>query len=280
MRQSPPSAGRSIVTLLLMVVAFAALGALFLVLDSAAGLHVSIPALLAASSPTATPRPTMTPTPRPSPTSLTSTPTVGASAPLSGTATAAAALPTSPATPTATTATPLPTPPGGISPPIYGTLPNYTNNTTFSSTFMQSLDTQIITLTNDERAKRGLSKLAENSTLDIIAAARSQDMVKRKYFDHYDPTGPVDAQGHPTAAVQELLTRNGVSYTEVGENLVGNTGFPLDSGTPRQVVQAWMRHTEHRDNILRSGYAMIGVGMAAENQPNGLRVVITQIFLR
>lgn len=280
MRQSPPSVGRSIVTLLIMVIAFAALGALFLVLDSAAGLHVSVPALLAASTPTATPRPSATPTPRPSPTPPASTPTAGAAAPLSGTATAAAILPTSPAIPTGTTATPLPTPPGGISPPIYGTLPNYTNNTTFSPTFMQSLDAKIIALTNDERARRGLSKLSEDSTLDIIAAARSQDMVKRRYFDHYDPTGPVDAQGHPTAAVQELLSRNGVSYTEVGENLVGNTGFPLDQGTPQQVVQAWMHHTEHRDNILHPSYTLIGVGMAAENQSNGLRVVITQIFLR
>ncbi len=258
----------------------------------------------AAGTPTLTPYRTSTPT-APAAFSLTPPPTISTPIDTSGeTATAAATGSATAATPTATTATtatagPItatatvatatvtttpatmePTPSGGVTPPRYGVLLNYTNNTPFTATYMQGLDERIIALTNSQRAAHGLTQLTENGQLDIIAAARSQDLVKRNYFDHYDPTGPTQPDGHRAAAVQELLTRDGVLYTEVGENLVGNTGFPLDDNTPDQVVQAWMRHPEHRDNILHQGYASIGVGMAAENRPEGLRVVITQVFLR
>jgi uncharacterized protein YkwD len=174
----------------------------------------------------------------------------------------------------------MPTPPGGITPPIYGTALNYTNNTSFTATFMATLDRRIIALTNTQRTAHGLTPLAESGTLDIIAAARSEDLVKRDYFDHYDPTGPLDAQGRHAAAIQELLARNNVPYTEVGENLIGDTGYALDNGTPQQAVQAWMHHPEHRANILHAGYTTIGVGIAAEDRSDGLRVVITQVFLR
>ncbi len=283
-----------------MLVAFGVLAAIFVVLDEAAGVHVHAPlfaATAATATPTATPG-TVTPTPSsaattPSPsaavttapgrtatatpgshtTATASTPTATTQAPATATQTATAAPPTQ-------TATPLPTPPGGITPPRYGALPNYTNNTSFSPAMLQTLDERIIALTNDERARHNLAPLTESESLDIIAASRSQDMIQRHYFDHYDPTGPVDAQGHHAAAVQELLQRNNISYAEVGENLIGNTGFPLDNNTPQQVVNAWMHHPEHRANILHAAYTTIGVGMAAENEQNTLRVVITQIFIR
>lgn len=276
--------GRSIAALLVMLVAFAVLGAVFIALDSAAGLRTNLPTLFAAGTArTSTPTPTriaLTSAPSSTATPGSATPSAVTTASITGTPTTPVTQSTAtPAQPTATPSpSPFPTPPGGVTPPRYGTLLDYANNTSFSPTFMQSIDSRIIALTNDERVAHGLSKLSENEALDVIAASRSQDMVKRGYFDHFDPTGPVDAQGRHAAAVQELLSRNDVTYAEVGENLVGNTGLPLDARTPRQVVQAWMNHPEHRANILHASYTMIGVGLAAENQAGGLRVVITQIF--
>jgi len=154
-------------------------------------------------------------------------------------------------------------------PPHYGALLNYANNTAFTPAFMQALDEQIIALTNAQRTTHGLAPLTESGQLDIIAASRGQDQIQRQYFDHYDPTGPVDANG-----------RHGVPYTEVGENLIDNIGEPLDTTTPRGLVDSWMRHREHRDNILHGGYTTIGVGMAARNESDGLHVVFTQVFVR
>lgn len=320
--------GRSVFSLLIMLVTFAVIGALFVMLDAASGVHVQLPAFSAASraTRTATPGPTrslatasatataptapttaaaatpargiapsstptsppqattpaasVTPaaTPTTSPTVLAATPTPTQTA---GVTVTTGATPTGATTATVTaTVTAMPSPPGGITPPIYGTAPNYINNTAFSPTFMEGLDKRIVTLTNAQRTAHGLAPLAESGTLDIIAASRSEDLVKRNYFDHYDPTSPLDAQGRHIAAIQELLARNGVGYAEVGENLIGYTGYSLDDGAPQQAVQAWMRHPEHRANILHAGYTTIGVGMAAQDQTDGLRVVITQVFLR
>ena len=83
------------------------------------------------------------------------------------------------------------------------------------------------------------------------------------------------------AAVQELLARNGVSYSAAGENLINNLGVTLDDNTPRRVMAIWMRHPEHRANILNQGYTGIGMGIAAQQQGDGSsRVVITQVFVR
>lgn len=283
MRESTSSTARTITGLLIMLIAFAVLGAFFIALDSASGVHVRLPSLFVASGPgrTPTPHPTAaraTPRPSPSPTIGTVSPTSTASAGITGTATATATS-TAPISPT-TTPSPFPAPPGGITPPHYSVLLDFPNNTSFTPAFMRSLDTRIIALTNDQRAAHGLGKLTESTALDFIAAARCEDMIARSYFDHYDPTGAVDAQGRHAAAVQELLARDDIAYTEVGENLVGNTDLPLDARSPGQVVRAWMNHPEHRANILHAAYTTIGVGMAAQNQATGLRVIITQVFVR
>jgi len=185
------------------------------------------------------------------------------------------------ATPTTglTGATPAPVAAPDTTPPHYGLFYAYANNTAFAPDYLHLLSTRIIALTNDQRANDNLAPLTENGRLDIIAAARSEDMVRRHYFDHYDPSGPLDGSGRHAAAVVELLARNGIPYAEVGENLIDRSGYALDDGTPRQVVTAWMNHPEHRDNILRGGYAQVGVGIATNLGPDGLRVVVTQVFL-
>ncbi len=205
---------------------------------------------------------------------LTTTGTATAAATASVTATTGATPPTG-----LTGATPAPVMAPDTTPPHYGLFYAYANNTAFAPDDLRLLSTHIIALTNDQRANDNLALLTENDRLDIIAAARSEDMVQRHYFDHFDPTGPLDGNGHHAAAVVELLARNGIPYAEVGENLIDRSGYALDDGTPRQVVTAWMNHPEHRDNILRGSYTQVGVGIATDLGPDGLRVVVTQVFL-
>jgi len=316
--------GRSVAALLIMVVVFAGLAALFVGLDGAAGVHPPSPLFAAGSrrrASTATPaagitalssrtpligadsRTATVPSGAPSLATTTTTPAATPAALSSATGTTEAALAsvtalaggTPSATDTAaasvtTTGTLTPATTGtvtatgtvsatGDTPPHYGALLNYPNNTRFTPAFMQSIAEQTIALTNAQRVAHGLPTLSESGQLDIIAASRSQDQIQRQYCGHYDPTGPVDAKGRHAAAVQELLTRDGVSYTEVGENLICRTGYALNTATPRALVDSWMQHPEHRDNILHAGYTMIGVGMAAEDEPDGLHVIVAQVFV-
>jgi len=177
------------------------------------------------------------------------------------------------------------TAPSGVlgvnSPPHYGLYYNYIDNTPYLATYVATLDRHLIALTNAQRVAQGLAPLVESDNLDIIAAARAQDMIVRGYFSHYDPTGPVDASGRHAAAVQELLARNSVPYAEVGENLVDQSGgYAFNDNTPTDVVTAFMHHPEHRANILYPAYGAIGVGMALRQEADGLRVVIAQVFVR
>lgn len=298
-----------------MVVVFAGLAALFVGLDGAAGVHPPSPLFAAGSQQRTSTGGTTALSSRTPPVGAEArTATVITGAPSLATATAtpaalssatgttgialASVTATAAGTPSATDTTPsasvtgtlTPTTTGtvtatgtvsatGDTPPHYGALLNYPNNTQFTPAFMQSLAEQTIALTNAQRAAHGLPTLSESGQLDIIAASRSQDQIQRQYCGHYDPTGPVDANGKHAAAVQELLTRDGVSYTEVGENLICRVGYALNTATPHALVDSWMQHPEHRDNILHAGYTMIGIGMAAKDEPDGLHVIVAQVFV-
>ncbi len=241
------------------------------------------------ATPTATPRigtavptTTVTTTPNATPATVAPSATIVLSATSTAVGTAASA--------TVTTTLPssglaIATAPSGVfsvnSPPHYGVYYNYINNTPYLASYVQTLDRRIVALTNVQRTAQGLSTLVESDNLDIIAAARAQDMIARGYFSHYDPTGSVDATGQHAAAVQELLARNSVPYAEVGENLVNQSGgYAFNDATPAEVVTAFMHHPEHRANVLYPAYTAIGVGMALRQEADGLRVVIAQVFVR
>lgn len=112
-------------------------------------------------------------------------------------------------------------------------------------------------LLNGERRDAGLRPLTENPKLAVGAIAHSQEMVDRQYFDHVgkDGTDPVDR-----ARRAGYIPASG-AWT-VGENLAWGTGV---LATPREIVQAWMKSTGHRENILRPTFKEIGFGVAVGN---------------
>lgn len=42
---------------------------------------------------------------------------------------------------------------------------------------------------NEARAKQGLEPLERDSSLEVIALVRAEDLIENPYFDHYAPNG-------------------------------------------------------------------------------------------
>ena len=107
--------------------------------------------------------------------------------------------------------------------------------------------TQVVTLTNAERAKAGCGPLEVNATLTAVAQAHSQDMATNNYFDHNSQDGrtPFDR-----------MTAAGYRYSTAAENIAAG------QRTPQDVMTAWMNSPGHRANIMNCDAKAIGVGMA------------------
>ena len=107
--------------------------------------------------------------------------------------------------------------------------------------------TQVVTLTNAERAKDGCGPLTVNATLTAVAQAHSQDMATNNYFDHNSQDGrtPFDR-----------MTAAGYRYSTAAENIAAG------QRTPQDVMTAWMNSPGHRANILNCALRQIGVGYA------------------
>ncbi len=116
-----------------------------------------------------------------------------------------------------------------------------TNNGASISRFAQ----QVITLTNQERAKQGLPALTADAKLSSVAQKKAEDMQAKHYFSHTSPT-----YGSPFDMMRDF----GVTYKSAGENIAQG------QRTPQEVVQAWMNSEGHRKNIMSRDFTHIGVG--------------------
>lgn len=134
-----------------------------------------------------------------------------------------------------------------------------------SSVNFTGLEAQILSLINSTRASHGLSSLSSNQMLTDLARMRSSDMVSRNYFSHYSPDG---------RNIKHLFADYGVAYSNFGENLGNAT--PASYGSPKGFLNAWMNSPSHRDNMLKSNYTLIGVGVI----DGGGRRVVTVLFIR
>jgi uncharacterized protein YkwD len=111
----------------------------------------------------------------------------------------------------------------------------------------------IVCLLNAERAKHGLVALRHHPLLELASQRHSDDMVRRKYYEHETPDG-VDPQMRMSAV--------GYSPRWTGENLYTGTG---SEATPVRALKGWMESPGHRANILRPEFTEVGVGIAFES---------------
>lgn len=141
---------------------------------------------------------------------------------------------------------------------------------------------EVIDGVNAARARRGIGLLRSDVTLTRIAQDRSNDMIIRDYFSHYDQeTGQEPFLRYLQAAQ--------FSYRYAGENIYeikNEAGWVPPWLTvaaryePRELakefVQGWLNSPEHRANIYNARYRRTGVALAFS--ANGRRVVATQVF--
>ena len=122
------------------------------------------------------------------------------------------------------------------------------------------IESAILELVNQERAKAEASPLQPDSTLRATAEGHSDDMFVRNFFSHDNPDGlsPADriAQAH-----RQLIGLTGENIW-LGEN--------IDLSDPKRAAAAimndWMHSPGHRDNILRKEYTHLGVGVAVKGR--------------
>lgn len=110
---------------------------------------------------------------------------------------------------------------------------------------LSQFEQQVVELTNQERAKYGLSALQVDVELSKVAREKSRDMAANNYFAHNSPS-----YGSPF----DMMKSFGISYRTAGENIAKG------QRTPAEVVNAWMNSEGHRANILNANYTHIGVG--------------------
>ena len=111
--------------------------------------------------------------------------------------------------------------------------------------FSRASESRILSAMNQVRAANGLGPLRPNGKLHTAARAHSGDMMRRGYFGH--------------GAFGRRMSGFGVRAPVVGENLAWGTGAAAGAMT---IVQEWLASPEHRANLLRPGFRLVGVGSA------------------
>ena len=115
----------------------------------------------------------------------------------------------------------------------------------------------IIDATNKERVALGLVPLVPNEKLSASAKIKTDDMIKKGYFEHVSPSG---------VTVSDLGNQVGYNYVIMGENLALGNFTGADD-----LVDAWMKSPGHRANIVNTSYMEIGI-YAAQGEYQGRKV--------
>jgi hypothetical protein len=132
-------------------------------------------------------------------------------------------------------------------------------------TALPQVERAVFTLTNSERARRGLPALQADDTLDAIARGHSADMLRRNFFAHTNPDGAGPADRMARAHRQMI--------GEGAENVWSGSGYSATAAAA-QIVADWMASAGHRANILNQEYTHLGVGVAMD----GAEIRATQNF--
>lgn len=126
---------------------------------------------------------------------------------------------------------------------------------------LSSEEQQLLTLINNERAKAGLPALQVDMELMKVARTKANDMAQNNYFSHYSPT-----YGSPF----DMMRQFGIAFKAAAENIAGNS-------TIQGAVNAWMKSSGHKANILNAGYNYTGIGITKSNKYGYLFV---QMFIK
>ena len=107
------------------------------------------------------------------------------------------------------------------------------------------MEEQAVILTNQERARRGLSPLGCNTRALQVARNYCQYMCQTNCFDHHcGNTGPGDR-----------LTNGGIRWSSYGENIA------YGQEDHASVMRAWINSPGHYANIVKTSVSEVSVGV-------------------
>lgn len=122
---------------------------------------------------------------------------------------------------------------------------------------------RLFEITNQNRAKNGLSFLTLNDQLNQAAAGKANDMFGSNYWAHVSPSGKTP---------WDFILDAGYHYIYAGENLAKDF---QDAGG---VVEAWMNSSTHRENILQSKYQEVGFAVVNGRLEGEETTLVVQMF--
>lgn len=122
---------------------------------------------------------------------------------------------------------------------------------------------QLVTDTNAQRVKQGLSPLTLDAQLSEAAQKKAEDMLAKDYWAHFAPDG-----GTPWG----FIKGSGYEYIYAGENLA--RGFT----NPQGVVDAWMASPTHRENMLSRNYTDVGFAVVTGKLTGEDTVLVVEMF--
>lgn len=133
---------------------------------------------------------------------------------------------------------------------------------------LSTVEARILEIVNEERKQQHVAPIQLGETLRTIAQDHSDDMLKRAFFDHVNPSG----EGPSDRIARQERRLIGTT----GENIWEFTGYDSarSSGLAEKIMRDWMGSPGHRENILRKEFTHLGVGVSAA----GAEVRATQSF--
>jgi uncharacterized protein YkwD len=125
----------------------------------------------------------------------------------------------------------------------------------------------IVWFSNYYRSQEGIRPLIQRKALNNSARAKNNHMLAHDYFAHTQP--------NTSTGFETFIDQQQYSFIKIGENLAMG-----DYTTSQEVVEAWMKSTSHRKNILDADYTEIGVHVASGIIHGKNVILITQHFGR
>ncbi len=131
-----------------------------------------------------------------------------------------------------------------------------------TSAYVTEQRLEILALTNNARDAAGQAPLVLDPDLNIVAQAHARDMAERDFFDHINPDGlsPFDR-----------LAAAGIEYHSAGENIAW---YP----SAASAVQGWINSAGHYENMVRSSFGKIGIGVYRQNPDEAGNFYYVQLF--
>jgi uncharacterized protein YkwD len=124
-------------------------------------------------------------------------------------------------------------------------------------------NSDLLQLTNEKRAEKGLKPLTMNTELSQAASKKADFMFAKNFWAHIGPDGTTPWY---------FIRNAGYDYVYAGENLArGYTTAP-------DVVDAWMASPSHRENILSPNYSEIGFAVESGSLTGSDTVLVVEMF--